>query len=282
MIPRRPSVLALILATCMLDAGSASAQALVGYVTSMEGDGAQLLRGDAVPRRLRLGENILAGDTVTARLDAKVLVDTKTGQVDPCNPAPVSPPCRLHFPASSSGLPGAEVAGRVAVMLTWFVAQKRNLLTRSANPPSITIGKGQRQSLAIGQRSVRVAWNDGEPPFDVVMEGPGGRKASIRTDQQEIRLPTVDLLEGAGKIAIVDRQGRRAVLPIFGAKAPPAVGDLSASAVNAQHRALLELGTIAAAGQGEWSLEAFQETHRLGSSPAAVNFERALLSGGKP
>lgn len=263
---------------------AASAQALVGYVVSIEGDlsEAKLLRNSETGRRLRLGENILAGDTVTAPPTVKVRIETRSGMVDPCQPAPTAGLCRLHFQETTGGFPGAAIAGRISAMLSWFATPGRNLVTRAATPPTVSIGKGRAQKIVAGRRALRIAWNDGQPPFSVAVVNAGATVVSIRTPERDIRLPAAEFKPGAAQIVIEDAQARRVAVPLTVVSKGPAVPDFGAAAVNARHRALLELGTMAASDQGVWLLEALQGVDQLGPSEVASAFERALLSGSQP
>ena len=277
-------LLGLVFSMLVATPHAALAQVTVGYVASVEGDPSEpkLLRNSDSGRRLRLGENILLGDTITTPPSVKVRIDTRSGMLDPCHPEPTSGICRLHFQSEAGGIPGAAIANRIAAMLSWYATPARNLTTRSASPPTIYVGKGKTQKLAAGNRPLRVGWEDGVPPFSVSVLNAGRVVASSRSSEQDIRLPAANYKVGAGQIVIEDAKGQRATMQLVFVGEKPVLPDLTAYAVNAQHRALLELGTIAASDQGAWLFEALQEIDTLGSSDLARVFERALLSGGQP
>lgn len=261
------------------------AQALVGYVTELQGESgaAKLHRGNQQPRALRLGENILSDDTVMTSPRAKVTIDTRSGPINPCVPPPADNICRIHFPPAPSGIPGSEIAGRISVMLSWFSKPpSQNLLTRSNTPLRIPIGRAAPQRLLPGTRSLTISWTGGAPPFQVSIEIQGRRVAAANTAVQTIRMPPIEFKEGDTSIVIADHDGHTAALPVQIVRTAPTIPAFGDQAVNAQHAAFLAISWLATLDKGAWSLEALQQLDRLSNSQIAKTFADALIMGGRP
>lgn len=262
--------------------GPALSQALTGYVAQVEGDqtGAVLIRGSEAHRRLRLGENILAGDVVLVKPPTRVRIDTSGGPVLLCDPK-VSGECRRLFQDTGQGQQPADIARRLSAMLAWFAAPQRNLITRSAEPPRFVIGSGRPQRIVAGERQLRIGWVDGEPPFRITLEAQGRPLARGETADRGVTLPAARLGRGEAVVRVTDGRDRVATLPLE-IVAAPALASFAASAVDADHALLLQLASLAQMDGGAWTLETAQRLSPLmPRSPAAEVFQRALFAGDK-
>lgn len=265
---------------CAWPAGPLSAQEMVGYVASLEGDGASLLRSDAPSRRLLLGENVLAGDTIVAPRQTRVRVDTVVGPVDPCVPLPPSGDCRRRFVSAGQSRAPADVASRLAAMVTWFAAPSRNFVTRSDDPPRFRIGAGVPQTVLAGRRRLWIAWSDGTPPFKVTLKAQGSLVAQTEASGRDVLLPLASLSEGSLTIAVTDQTGRRAVLAASVRLSGPVRPKMAVHAVGPDHRLILEAAELATIDRGRWVLEAIQSLDdATARAPVAELLRRALVAG---
>lgn len=265
---------------CAIPVQLLSAQEMVGYVADLDGEGALLLRGDMIGRRLLLGANVLAGDTVVAPPRTRVRIDTVAGPVDPCVPAPTSGDCRRRFPAAGQARAPAEIAARLAAMVTWFAAPTRNFVTRSDDPPTIRFGAGVPQAVLVGKRPLWLAWSNGTPPFKVTVEAAGSLVAQAEATGREVLLPMVVLAPGVVTVSVLDGIGRKAILALVATGSGPSRPKLATKAVGPDHGSILEAAELAAVDGGRWTFEAVQSLTGVASRVPVADLTRRALAAG--
>lgn len=259
---------------------SATGQNLAGYVAGIAaqpGGAAELRRGADPPRPLRLGENILAGDTVSVRPPTRIRVDTMSGAMVMCTAEPANSACSYRFQASGGRAP-SDVLHRLSTVLSWFSAPQSGFAVRDDAAPRLAVAAGIPQYLAAGERELWIAWAGGTAPFRVALLA-NGIASEATVEGGAARLARRPFLEGPAELRVTDARGLSAALAI--AVVPtPVVQSFSGNAVNADHAALLSAAELARREGGRWRLEAAQRAAEVAPRvPAADAFIRALAAG---
>jgi hypothetical protein len=270
------------LALFMTVASGASSLAddAIGYVAGLEGT-AKVTRAGAT-RELLLGETIFRDDSVFADAPASVRIDTRGGTIAICGRGRSAGDCRRTF---DQGLPVAPTGGwwaRGVAMVSSFRSTPTNLVTRGSDMPALLLGRNKAQKIVAGDRVIALVWVQGEAPFEIRLSVRGRIIAQQASADRAITLP-VSLPAGPASLTIADKDGRSATVGFTAVSAPPPIPDMAASAVNGEHRALLEAGWLASHENGAWLLEAFQRLQPIAqANPAAATLQRALASGDRP
>lgn len=251
----------------------------VGYVASI--DGKALIIRDGKERDLQLGEFIQQGDIVQASPPHTVRVDTRSGPVAVCiQKTPLD--CRWLATAPSLN-PVADWWNRSVAMAGWVKSSPRNLVTRAGLPPKFPVSAGVPQRLVAGRRTLHVPVSDGSPPFKAKLVQADREVAEITSRDHVLRFPTVEFLGGAVDLVVEDDAKSVARLQIIVMTASSSMPDLSTSAVNDDHRLLLEAGWLMIQSAGAWRLEAFQRLDSVADrSPVAELMRRGLAAGQRP
>lgn len=250
----------------------------VGYVASI--DGKALIIRDGRERELQLGEFIQQGDIVQVLPPHTVRVDTRSGPVTVCiQKTPLD--CRWLATAPSLN-PVADWWNRSVAMAGWVKSSPRNLVTRAGVPPKFPVSAGVPQRLVAGRRPLHVPVSDGSPPFKAKLVQANREVAEITSRDHVLRFPAVEFLGGAVDLVVEDDAKSVARLQII-VTASSSMPDLSTSAVNDDHRLLLEAGWLMIQSAGAWRLEAFQRLDSIADrSPVAELMRRGLAAGQRP
>lgn len=250
----------------------------VGYVASI--DGKALIIRDGKERDLQLGEFIQQGDIVQASPPHTARVDTRSGPITVCiQKTPLD--CRWLATAPSLN-PVADWWNRSVAMAGWVKSSPRNLVTRAGLPPKFPVSAGVPQRLVAGRRTLHVPVSDGSPPFKAKLVHADREIAEITSRDHVLRFPTVELSGGAVDLVVEDDAKSVARLQLV-VTASSSMPDLSSSAVNDDHRLLLEAGWLMIQNAGAWRLEAFQRLDSIADrSPVAELMRRGLAAGQRP
>lgn len=150
--------------------------------------------------------------------------------------------------------------------------------------PLLTLWENQ---LAAGTRTLRLAWRDGEGPFEVIVAMEGKENAPLaRTSNipsRSIQYKTLTLQPGTYLVTIRGANGR-AKQASFEVVNPSQIPTPPAELhIDRSDRQILQAGWLASTGHGEFVLEAYQRLSALETNDSHVSrIQERLEAGWRP